>query len=157
MNIQSIPPEKRKRFIFTMFYAVSTVLTFWIVIIVWMLAAFQVLSPAATWVDGGFIKPISYAGETVEVFREIEVHRDVSTVISRAMIRSVNGSKHVYALPTFNMVYAKGSYKQLRLWQIPESLPAGDYNLHNEACYQELGFFERCIKLPLLPVTIVEK
>jgi len=122
-----------------------------------LVSSFQLLSPVLVYTDGGFPNPTARAGEVVKVLRVIEVQRDVSVIISRAMIRESNGSaRQVYNLPTFNMVYEQGTYRQHRDWQIPMDLILGNYNLHNTACYYEFGMFQRCIKLPLLPVEIVQ-
>lgn len=148
---------KRHNYYIAMTFAITTVLLTWLAVGIWMASYLNLTSPVIVWVDGGFVNKTAHAGDIVEVLRVLDVKESVSVTISRALIRGKGEDKEVYNLPVFFMVYEKGIYRQLRKWQIPHDLPNGDWNLHNQACYWNFGIIQKCIDLPLLPITIVEK
>lgn len=155
LELVKCPVARRTLRTIPMLYAAVTVGISWLIIIVWLTV--NLMSPAISW-SGGTFAPISaYGGDTVEIQRNINVHKDVTYLVTRNLVSKIKDKAYTYSISDVTLNYEKGTYNQTRHWQIPYNIPAGNYLLKNTACYKEFMLFERCLVVPELPIRILEK
>jgi hypothetical protein len=94
------------------------------------------------------IPPVVKPGETVEIYREIIVHKKTLVEIHRYVHTSSHGVVFTYDLPMATSNKEPGVYKQHRSVMLPQKMVPGHYVMKTKVCWQPNIIKTQCTDAP---------
>lgn len=130
-----------------------------VVPLIWLTAWFTwPTSVPITWTyDGKFIPAQAKAGDWVEIYRDVTVHRKVVAHITREFRReTIEGSLLRVEAPPVDRIFEKGHYKQFRPFKTPCALTKGKWHLVTELTYIDTLGRQQKLTPPVLELEITK-